>query len=44
VIEFDNPLIEQVRLEFEERASVHVDCASVVFYGLCRQCQKEQVS
>jgi Fe2+ or Zn2+ uptake regulation protein len=43
VIEFDNPLIEQISSEFEQREGVLVECASVELYGLCSQCQENKL-
>ncbi|MFC1879438.1 Fur family transcriptional regulator [Chloroflexota bacterium] len=40
VIEFDNPLIDQISAEFERNTDVLVECTSLELYGLCSRCQK----
>jgi Fur family ferric uptake transcriptional regulator len=38
VIEFDSPDLARIQAQFEQAHSVHVESASLVFYGLCRNC------
>ena len=40
VIEFDNPLIDQVVASFEDDAGAKVENVSIVLYGLCSRCQQ----
>jgi Fe2+ or Zn2+ uptake regulation protein len=42
VIEFDHPLIEQIKAQFAAQAGCKVESASVMFYGLCAACQEKQ--
>ena len=38
VIEFDHPLVDEIRKQFEDQSGVTVENASLAFYGLCEQC------
>lgn len=40
VIEFDDPLVDEIKSNFEQASGSLVEMASVVFYGLCEDCQK----
>ena len=39
VIEFDDPLIDDIKAGFEDKTGVKVDLASVTLYGVCSQCK-----
>jgi len=39
VIEFDDPSIESIRRQFERTHSVEVTSISLMFYGICKDCQ-----
>lgn len=39
VTEFNDPFIEDVKTHFEARSGSQVDSASIVLYGICKQCQ-----
>jgi Fe2+ or Zn2+ uptake regulation protein len=41
VIEFDSPLVEEVKKNFEEQTRVSVETASLVFYGTCNVCHEQ---
>lgn len=41
IIEFDAPLLEQVRQTFIENHGGQVDTAALVFYGLCAECAED---
>jgi Fe2+ or Zn2+ uptake regulation protein len=43
VVEFDSPLLEDVKKNFEDQTGVIVDTASLIFYGACNAC-KEHIS
>lgn len=40
VIEFNSPLTDLMKVQFEEKHSAQIDMASVVLYGLCEDCIK----
>jgi Fe2+ or Zn2+ uptake regulation protein len=42
VIEFDSPLLDGVKKNFEDKIGVIVETASLIFYGTCEVC-KEQI-
>jgi Fe2+ or Zn2+ uptake regulation protein len=44
VIEFDDDLIETIRVRFEEQSGAGVRTTSVVFYGLCPGCRQPVTS
>lgn len=41
VVEFDSPELEHIQTRYEQEHGVKVENASLVFYGLCRQCLLE---
>lgn len=43
VSEFDDPLLERVKARFARQTGARVASASLVFYGLCDTCQREDV-
>jgi Fe2+ or Zn2+ uptake regulation protein len=42
VIEFDDPLIGEIKAGFEDTTGVKVDLASVTLYGICNQCMEDR--
>jgi len=40
VIEFDHPLIEEIKTQFEIRKDVAVENISMVMYGICAECRR----
>ena len=40
VIEFDDPLVETVKAQFEKFNQVSVETISVMFYGVCQDCRQ----
>ena len=42
VIEFDDPLIDEIKAGFEDTTGVKVDLASVTLYGICSQCMEDR--
>jgi Fe2+ or Zn2+ uptake regulation protein len=38
VVEFDSPELARIQALYEQEQGVNVENASLVFYGLCRQC------
>jgi Fe2+ or Zn2+ uptake regulation protein len=41
VVEFDSPELAHIQAQYEQEQGVKVENASLVFYGLCRQCLNE---
>ena len=41
VIEFDHPKLPAIQADFERRHGARVDSISLVFYGLCAGCSRE---
>lgn len=41
VIEFDSPVLNAVKSQFEARSGSRVESISVTLYGLCKRCRKE---
>ena len=39
VIEFNDPLIEEIKTNFKAQSGSHVDSAAIVLYGKCKLCQ-----
>ena len=42
VVEFDSPELTHIQNQYEQEQGVKVENASLVFYGLCRQCLLER--
>jgi len=40
VIEFDTPLFDQIKLQFEKRFGASVQSGSIVLYGRCDRCKE----
>ncbi len=43
VIEFDTELIDQIKTQFEQDSGAQIAVGSIVLYGLCQNCQFEQL-
>ena len=41
VIEFDSPLVNTIKDQFERQTGCQAVSASLTLYGVCQQCQKE---
>ncbi len=41
IIEFDQPLLQAVRLAFQQSSGARVETINLTFYGLCADCQAE---
>lgn len=42
VIEFDSPLFDQIKAQFEAQSNTTVQYGSIVLYGLCDRCSKDR--
>jgi Fe2+ or Zn2+ uptake regulation protein len=42
VIEFESPLFDQIKSQFEERSNATVQNGSIVLYGLCDRCRQDR--
>jgi Fe2+ or Zn2+ uptake regulation protein len=42
VIEFDDPKIEEIKLNFEKQTRCQIESSSMFLYGLCEKCRKQK--